>query len=122
MAVKGSSFDDVQAQGNQLSRVWAENPELALGDLTQKQFGDMVKAFAAARTGVDDLRNQLTRAVNDLNGQAKDILGITVRARSVARGQFGPNSTQYEQLGGTRTSDRKPRTKKKKGSGGGESK
>src|SRR4051794_25250394 len=112
MAVKGSSFEDVQAQGNQLSRVWADNPELALGDLTQKQFGDMVKAFTAARTEVDDLRNQLTRAINDLNAKAAEILATTVRARSVARGQFGPNSTQYEQLGGTRASDRKPRTKK----------
>lgn len=108
MAVKGSSFEDIQARANQLSRVWADNPELALGDLTQKH---MVKAFAAARTAVDDLRNQLTKAVNDLNAQGSEILAITVRARSVARGQFGPNSTQYEQLGGTRASDRKPRTK-----------
>jgi hypothetical protein len=113
MAVKGSSFEDIQAQANQLSRVWSDNPELALGDLTEKQFGDMVKAFAAARTTVDDLRNQLTKAVNDLNAQGAEILAITVRARSVARGQFGPNSTQYEQLGGTRASDRKPRTNKK---------
>ena len=113
MAVKGSSFEDIQAQANQLLRVWAENPKLALGDLTDKQFEDMVKAFTAARTEVDDLRNQLTRAINDLNAKAAEILAITIRARSVARGQFGPNSTQYEQLGGTRTSDRKPRTKKK---------
>jgi len=113
MAVKGSSVEDIQAQANQLSRVWNDNPELALGDLTQKQFADMGKAFAVARTAVDDLRNQLTRAVNDLNAQGQEILAIAVRARSVARGQFGPNSTQYEQLGGTRSSDRKPRSKKK---------
>jgi hypothetical protein len=113
MAVKGSSFEDIQAQANQLLRVWAENPKLALGDLTQAQFSDTVAAFAAARTEVDDLRNQLTRAINDLNAKAAEILAVTVRARSVARGQFGPNSTQYEQLGGTRASDRKPRTKKK---------
>jgi hypothetical protein len=113
MAVKGSSFEDIQAQANQLLRVWAENPKLALGDLTKGQFSDTVAAFTSARTEVDDLRNQLTRAINDLNAKAAEILAITVRARSVARGQFGPNSTQYEQLGGTRTSDRKPRTKKK---------
>jgi hypothetical protein len=31
----------------------------------------MVKAFTAARTAVDDLRNQLTKAVNDLNARGR---------------------------------------------------
>ncbi len=112
MGTKGNSFDDIKAQAEQLLRVWNDNDDLALGDLTKAQFKAMVDAFNTTRASVDGMRTQLTKGVNDLNGQATDILGITVRARSVARGQYGPNSTQYDQLGGTRASERKPRKKK----------
>jgi len=57
MAVKGSSFEDIQAQANQLLRVWAENPKLALGDLTKEQFSDTVTAFTSGRTEVERTRS-----------------------------------------------------------------
>ena len=112
MGTKGTSFDDIKAQAEQLLRVWDENDDLALGDLTKPQFRTLLDAFNTTRASVDGMRSQLTKGVNDLNEHGSQILAIAVRARSVARGQYGPNSTQYEQLGGTRASDRKPRKKK----------
>jgi hypothetical protein len=112
MGSKGSSFDDIKAEAEQLLRVWNDNADLALGDLTEAQFQAMVTAFNTTRASVDGMRTQLTKGVNDLNRQAAEIQEITVRARSVARGQYGLDSTQYDQLGGTRASERKPRKKK----------
>ena len=112
MGAKGTSFDDINRQAEQLLRVWDENDDLALGDLTKAQFSALLTAFNINRANVDGMRTQLTRGVNDLNEKGNQIVAVTVRARSVARGQYGPDSTQYEQLGGTRTSDRKPRKKK----------
>ena len=39
---------------------------------------------------------------------------LTTRARSGIRGFFGPDSDEYEQAGGTRTSERKKPTRKVK--------
>ncbi|MDX6529349.1 MAG: hypothetical protein QOH41_1639 [Blastocatellia bacterium] len=112
MAKKGNSFDDIQADGDNLVRVWNDNQSLSLGDVSREAFNAMMTEFRTAREGLESLRTQITGAVNDVNDRAKTIKGITVRGRAAARGQFGGNSTQYEQLGGTRTSDRKPRKKK----------
>ena len=112
MAKKGNSYDDIQADGDALLRVWNDNQDLSLGDVTRPAFTTMMQDFRTARSGLDSLRTQITGAVNDVNERAKTIKGITVRGRAAARGQFGGNSTQYEQLGGTRTIDRKPRKKK----------
>jgi hypothetical protein len=111
---KPTSFDDVQAEANQLLLVWNENSDLALGDLTEAQFKTMVDDFSTKRARVNDLRNQLTALVNGVNELGSQLTAIAVRARSVARGQYGPNSTQYEQLGGKRASERKPPKRKTK--------
>lgn len=109
---KSKSFDNVQADGDNLVRVWDANPTLALGDITRAQFKTMMTTFTTARATANDLRTQLTAAVNDVNDQSGNINDICVRARSGARAQFGPDSTQYDQLGGTRKSERKPRARK----------
>jgi hypothetical protein len=89
---------------------------LALGDVTREQFKTILTTFVVARATANDLRTQLTAAVNAVNDQMRRINDICVRGRAGARAQFGQDSTQYDQLGGTRKSERKPR--KKKGGGG----
>jgi hypothetical protein len=109
---KSKSFDSVQADGENLVRVWDANTDLALGDVTRAQFKTMMTTYVASRATANDLRTQLTAAVNAVNDQSRTINDICVRARAGARAQFGPDSTQYDQLGGTRQSERKPRKKK----------
>ncbi len=113
---KGKSFDEIAADAERLIRVWTANEDLALGDLTRAAFETKVTSFKTKRAAADSLRTQLTAAVNEVNTEATGIVDITNRARSVARGQFGPDSTQYEQLGGKRSSERKP-PKRKGGAG-----
>jgi len=109
---KGKSFDDIQADAENLMRVWTANPKLSLGDETSAAFETRLSTFKTTRSTNADLRTQLTASTNDTNAQANAIQDIVVRARAAARGQFGPDSTQYEQLGGKRASERKPRKPK----------
>jgi hypothetical protein len=54
---------------------------------------------------LDDLQNELDAAEAQLRGK-------NARMLSAAEAQFGPDSSKYEQAGGTRTSERKRTTKK----------
>lgn len=110
------SFDSVIADAETLIRVWGENPKLSLGDLTLADFQATIAAFRTLNSNTEDAKTQLTKLTNDRTDEAARIQGIITRARSGARAQFGPDSSQYEQLGGTRSSDRKP-PKRKGGSG-----
>lgn len=109
---KGKSFDAILADAETLVRVWEANDGLSLGDVTLPSLKAMVATFKTTRSNADDLRTQITKAVNDVNDQAKALLSITVRGRSGVRAQFGADSAQYDQVGGTRASERKPRKKK----------
>lgn len=112
---KGKSFDEILFDAERLIRVWSKDA-IALGDITLESFQAMVTSFKTKRGQTEGLRTQLTRSVNETNDLATGIAGVTTRGLSGIRAQFGPDSTQYEEAGGTRTSDRKPR--KPKGSGG----
>lgn len=109
---KNKSVDSVLSEAEQIARVWEDNPTFALGDLTLSQLRTMITELRTQSDKTEDLRTQLTAAINDTNGKAAAVGGIITRARSGFRAVFGPNSTQYQQAGGTRTSDRKPRARK----------
>ena len=49
----------------------------------------------------------LTKQIDDRDDCAKLGNEYAVRARKAIQGYFGPDSTQYAQVGGTRASDRK---------------
>ena len=114
---KGKSFDEILSDAERLLRVWNANKKLVLGDdITVVSLQAMVDAFKARRAQTEDLRTQLTRSVNEGGEMANGLSGAYTRGLSGIRAQFGPDSSQYEEAGGTRSSDRKPR--KPKGSGG----
>jgi hypothetical protein len=50
---------------------------------------------------------ELTALINEREAQASTVQELIVRARSGFKSVYGPDSTQYEQAGGTRKSDRK---------------
>lgn len=112
MPKKGKSFDDILADAERLIRVWTDNDKLSLGDVTLISFKAQVEALRTKRASNEDLRMQLTRGVNEVNDEAGAIQSINTRALSGVRAQFGPDSSQYEQLGGVRASERKKPKKK----------
>lgn len=56
----------------------------------------------------ESLERQLTTVNNRLQDTAKTGNEVITRGRSAVRGTFGADSDEYEQVGGTRTSERKP--------------
>jgi hypothetical protein len=74
----------------------------------------MIRDLRANRDQTQQLRTQLTALVNDTNAGGDAVANIITRARSGFRAIFGPDSTQYEQAGGTRASERKRSTRKPK--------
>lgn len=61
---------------------------------------------------LDELQNELVAAEKVANDKSKRVLSAT-------EATYGPDSNEYEMVGGTRLSDRK-KPGKKKGSGGGD--
>lgn len=66
-------------------------------------------AYNEALAAIDDL-------LNDFQKEEKELSDFNRRFLSAGEAHFGPDSSEYEMLGGTRTSERK-RPKPKNGSG-----
>lgn len=104
------SIDNILSQAEQIARVWSETPDFTLGDLTLEKFQKLIADLRNFRDNTEDLRTQLTAAINNTNAKAVEVEDAITRSRSGFRAGFGPDSTKYEQVGGTRRSERKHRT------------
>lgn len=98
-----------------LVQVWTDNPTFSMGELTLPMVKAKIDDLRAKDKSVDDARTDLSRLVDEANDARDEIAQIVTRGRSGIRATFGPNSPQYAQVGGTRASERKPRTSKKTG-------
>jgi hypothetical protein len=107
-------FDSVLTDSEQIARVWTENPTFAMNDITLAKLQTKITDARQKRDQIETLRTQLTALSNELTQQTNELAGINTRARSGFRAFFGPDSTQYEQAGGTRSSERKRPASKKK--------
>jgi hypothetical protein len=110
----GKTKDQTVAEAEQLIRVWQANPDFSLGATTLKMLQEEVDALRQAGTRVDDARTALTALINEANAKRAGVAKLVTRGRSAIRGAYGPDSSQYEQVGGTRESDRKPAKRKAK--------
>ena len=107
------SPDTVLANSEKIARVWAENPTFTLGEITLPILQSKITDLRKKRDEIETLRMQLTALLNEANAQASELADINTRALSGYRAVFGPDSSQYEQAGGTRRSERKRPSKKK---------
>jgi len=106
------SAGKVLTDSDRIAAVWQENPGFSLGELTLEVLQTERGKLQVADTAVDDHRVVLTRLINERDDQAYDLNQLVTRARSGFRAVYGPDSSQYEQAGGTRSSERKSRSKK----------
>ena len=111
------SFETVLAGCERIARVWTDNPTFSLGEVTLAGLQAKMTDARQKRQELESLRMRVTALTNELEGQTTELASIRTRALSGLRAIYGPNSTQYEQGGGTRQSDRR-RTSRK---GGGDS-
>ena len=121
MASKPSA-DKALTDAAGIEKVWEANPTITLGSETDPDNPKVTLAdYQAAREKVEDLvdqietlRNELTKLVDDKDDAAVDLSDLNTRALSAIRGIFGPDSSQYDQAGGVRTSERKKPVRKVK--------
>ena len=109
-----TSVDRMLAEAAKILDVWRTNPELGLGTLTLEQFQEAIGGAEQATAAVESKRTELTGLLNtrdDLLGTLNELIS---RTRSGIRAVYGPDSSQYQQSGGTRKSERKPPKRKAK--------
>jgi hypothetical protein len=70
-------------------------------------YKDKIKALRDKGTQVNNTRTTLTQLVNEANDQGKALRRLSARVRGGFKATFGPDSSQYEQSGGTRESEEK---------------
>lgn len=111
--VMSKTNDEVLATVDTLIKVWTDNPEFKLGDLTVAMVQDKANDLRNRNKLVEDARTELSRLIDECNDVRDEVAELITRGRSGMRAAFGPDSPQYAQVGGTRASERKPRSTKK---------
>jgi hypothetical protein len=110
------TIESVLTDCDRITRVWTDNPTFTLGEVTLAGLQGKMTEARAARDQLEALRMQMTALSNELDERTAELAAIRTRALSGLRAVFGPNSTQYEQGGGTRQSERR-RAARKAGNG-----
>jgi hypothetical protein len=111
---KNVSLDQVLTEAQQILHFWQANPTFKLGEMGVEDFQASLAALQSLNGEVGEMRTRLTGVLNRRDDQAKSLNDLNTRVRSGVRGVFGPDSGEYEQVGGTRRSERKSPTRKPK--------
>ena len=109
----GKVNESALSDADTLVQVWTDNPTFSMGELTLPNVKAKIDDLRAKDKAVDDARTVLSRLIDEANDACAEIEQIVTRGRSGIRATFGPNSPQYAQVGGTRSSERKPSRSKK---------
>ena len=96
--------DQILQQLDDVVGVWKENPDFNMGPGVVKATRVQIETCLM---DVQATNRTLTKEIDDRDDCAKLGNEYVVRARKAIQGYFGPDSTQYAQVGGTRASDRK---------------
>lgn len=110
----GRKVDDLIGELEALLRVFSANPRFAVGDITADSLTATIASLRAKSRELDDSKALATRLVNELDTGVAGGKQIQTRGLSGVRANFGPDSSEYEQAGGTRASERKKAGPKKK--------
>jgi len=102
--------DNVLSELDVCLGVWQAHQEIKLGNTGEKPvaFADVQALHAsldASNKAVAQKEQELTGLRNKRDGDASAGNDVVTRFRSVVKGLLGPDSTEYEQVGGTRRSE-----------------
>ena len=110
MGTKVSS-DKVLTDASSIEKVWKANSDLKLGKgtgtIALKDYQASIKAVSDLTDEIETLRHQLNGLLDQRDDAALELSGYNTRALSAIRGIYGPDSAEYDQAGGTRSSERK---------------
>lgn len=109
-----AAVSQVLEDADRILSTWEGNPEFSLGTLTKQQLAAQRDAVRAKAALVEQKRVELKGLTESLQDESKELGQMNTRTKSGFRAFYGPDSPQVAQVGITRTSDRKPRTRKPK--------
>ena len=115
---KKVSLDVALSDATGIEKVWKENPSMTLGKDDQKvtiaDYQGVKESLTVRNAYIEELRHQLNGLLDQRDDGAVKLNGYNTRALSAIRGIFGPDSSEYDQAGGTRSSERKKPVRKAK--------
>ncbi|HEX2990913.1 MAG TPA: hypothetical protein VHO49_09560 [Anaerolineales bacterium] len=104
---------NVQNQAEDIRAAWNYiNTSMTFGDLDFLAFNAAIEKADALEGEVNDLRTLLIDRLNQRNDAYAGLWDNVKRVRSAVKGIYGDDSSQYEMVGGTRASERKPRSRR----------
>lgn len=106
------STGDTLADAKRLLDFMKKHPEFTLKDFTPTGFEAEIAKMEQREAALLKHRQDEIPLLNDRNDQQKVVRSATTRARSGVKGYFGPDSSEYEEVGGTRASERKKPVRK----------
>lgn len=111
---RGSTILETARQ--RLSGLKSINPKPNFGTaLDIDKYEQEIDAFGTQLDEYNQMVSQLDRMQNELDAAEANINDKNKRMLAATGAQYGPDSNEYEQVGGTRTSDRKRPVRKKGG-------
>ena len=103
---------NTQQQAEQIIEAWKNiGNEQELGGLTLKDLKDSLEKFQRTEIAIKNTQDRLTSLRNARMADRHALWELVKRARMVVKGQFGDDSDEYERFGGTRLSEKKPRSR-----------
>ncbi|MGC4074778.1 MAG: hypothetical protein QM760_20200 [Nibricoccus sp.] len=102
-----TTVNSVLRNAQKIAEVWNANATFTLNDITQKSFGDLQAEAAQLSETVESRRIELQGLINKRDDIVGELQLAITRARSGIRAFFGPDSSEYDQAGGKRQSERK---------------
>jgi len=87
-------------------------------NLTEAIYTAKIDSVSARLDAYNQKLAELDQDQNDLQKEEAELNDLNRRFLSAGEATYGPDSSEYEMLGGTRKSERKKPTKKSGGSGG----
>jgi hypothetical protein len=107
---------DVVTQAQDVLVGWGQvSATLAFGTLNPAALTADIAAAAPLESEITRLENQLADKRNQRDILFNGMWDKIKRVRSGVKANYGDDSQQYEMVGGTRMSDRKPRVRKANG-------
>ncbi len=108
---------DIFEQGRALLEAWKSiTGAPAIGDLVPAALEAELTAIGPIYAEIDALEAQLTGLRNERDALGEGIWDKVKRVRTGVKGIFGDDSSEYEIVGGTRLSDRKPNIRRSESS------
>lgn len=99
--------EDVRIAAENILKVWSANPDFKLKEVSLETFRAEANGFASILAAIAEKEEALKPLRNDRDDLALKLNRLCTRTRAGIKGYFGENSTEYETVGGTRTSERK---------------